>query len=312
VKAAVLHAHGATPRVGDFVDPDPGAEQAVLTVLAAGVNHVDVLKASGTFYTGKPSLPSVVGSDGIGKLEDGRRVYFDSTVAPFGAIAEQTLVSRDALLDVADGADDAVAAALGNGGLAAWLSLAWRAELSPGETVLVLGATGTVGAIAVQAAKLLGAGRVVAAGRSGPRLDRARDLGADEIVDLTATDDLTAAFRTATGGGVDIVIDLLWGEPAVAAMGAASHLARHVQIGQMAGAAVSLAAPVLRSAPLAVMGYANFHVPIGTRREAYLQITDLSARGELTVDLERFGLDEATTVWERQISGPGAKLVIVP
>jgi NADPH:quinone reductase-like Zn-dependent oxidoreductase len=113
-----------------------------------------------------------VGSDGVGRLEDGRRVYFDATVPPYGSMAERALVPSDALLDVADGVDDVVAAALGNTGLAAWLSLAWRAELRRGETVLVLGARGAVGSVAVQVAKTLGAGRVVAADRAGQGLPR--------------------------------------------------------------------------------------------------------------------------------------------
>jgi len=312
VKAAVLHEYAAPPRVGEFDDPVGGAGEAVVDVTAAGVNHLDLLKASGTFYTGPPPLPSVVGSDGVGVLKGGRRVYFDTTVAPFGAMAERTLVPDAVLLDVADGTDDAVAAALGNCGLAAWLSLSWRAKLEPGESVLILGATGAVGGVAVQAAKLLGAGRVVAAGRSGPRLERVRELGADEIVDMTEAADLTAAFREAAGGGVDVVIDMLWGDAAVAALGAAAYMARHVQVGHIAGPTITLPAPVVRSAPLAVMGYANFHVPIETRRRTYLRITELAARGELTIDLDRVALDDVATAWERQQRGPGAKLVVVP
>src|SRR3954452_17001818 len=179
MKAALLHAYDAPPRHDEFAAPEATDAHAVVDVTAAGVNQVDLMKATGRFYTGPPPLPSVVGSDGVGRLPDGRRVYFDSCVAPYGAMAERTLVPRDGLIDVPDGIDDAVAAALGNAGLAAWLSLTGRAALAPGEPVLVPGATGAVGTIAVQAAKVLGAGRVVAAARPGERLEALLGRGAD-------------------------------------------------------------------------------------------------------------------------------------
>jgi NADPH2:quinone reductase len=183
VRAAILEAYGAAPRAGEFADPEPGPGQAVVDVTAAALHHLDLLKASGTFYMGPPPLPSVVGTDGVGRLE-GRRVFFDATVPPYGSMAERALVPGDVLIDAEADVDDATAAACGNTGLGAWLALAWRSDLQPGETVLVLGATGAVGTVAVQAAKLLGAGRVVAAGRDADRLARLLDRGADATVSL--------------------------------------------------------------------------------------------------------------------------------
>jgi NADPH:quinone reductase-like Zn-dependent oxidoreductase len=235
VRAAVLHEHGAAPRFGEFEDPSAGPGRVVVEVAAAALHHVDLLKASGTFYMGPPPLPSVVGTDGVGRPADGRRVYFDLSVPPYGSMAERTLVPEDVPIDVPDGIDDASAAACGNTGLGAWLALDWRSGLQPGETVLVLGATGAVGSVAVQAAKLLGAGRVVAASRGG-RLVR----GADAAVDLDADGDLAEAIREAAGGDVDVTIDPLWGEPAVAAMRAAARHARHVQVGHVAGLEIGL------------------------------------------------------------------------
>jgi NADPH:quinone reductase-like Zn-dependent oxidoreductase len=312
MRACVLHEYGR-PRAGPFREPEAGDGVRVVEVAAAPVNHLDLAKASGRFYTGPPPLPSVVGSDGVGRLADGRRVYFDETVAPFGALAERTLVPEETLFDVAEGADDAVAAALGNAGLAAWLSLTWRAELQAGETVLVLGAAGAVGSIAVQAARILGAGRVVAAARHEERLARCRALGADAVVDLEGEGDLAAAMRVACAGGPHVVIDLLWGAPGLAAMQAAARGgARHVQIGQLAGHTVELPAPVVRSAPLDLLGHANFHVPRDVRRAAYLELTSLAAREELAVDLERVPLAEIEAAWQRQGEGAGTKLIVVP
>jgi NADPH:quinone reductase-like Zn-dependent oxidoreductase len=311
VRAAVLEQHGATPRLGEFEDPAEREGHVVVDVGAAGLHHLDLHKASGTFYTGPPPLPCVVGTDGVGRTPDGRRVYFDTTVEPYGSMAERTLVAADVLLDVAEGVDDAVAAALGNTGLAAWLSLAWRSGLKPGETVLVLGATGAVGSLAVQAAKLLGAGRVVAAALADERLHGLLDRGADAIVELDAPGDLTETLRETAGGGVDVTIDMLWGEPALAAMRAASRWARHVQIGQLAGTEAAIPAPLLRSGSLDVRGFSVAHPPLDVRREGYLRITQLAERGELTVDLEQVPLEDIAAAWERQRRAAGGpKLVI--
>lgn len=308
MRAAVLHEHSAPPRYGEFGDPRPSGDAVVVDVEAAGLNHLDLAKASGTFYTGPPPLPSVVGSDGVGRLPDGRRVFFDTVVPPYGALAERVLVPSGALFDVADGIDGTLAAALGNSGLAAWLALEWRAGLRPGESVLVLGATGTVGTAAVQIARALGAGRVIAAARSSARLHH---LNADAHVELTGdTDDVAAAMRAAAGGGVDVIIDPLWGPPALAAMGAARHGARLVQLGQQAATAIELPAPLVRSAALDIRGFAIFHAPADVRRDAYLRMTELAASGGLTMDVQVVPLKDIAAAWERQRTGAGVKLVI--
>ena len=312
MKAAVLNELGAPPRFADFEDPQPDGEHLVVDVTAAGVNHVDLAKASGSFYTGPPPVPSVVGSDGVGRAPDGRRVYFDASLAPFGSWAERTLVVGSELFEPADGVDDVVAAALGNAGLAAWLALTWRARPRPGETVLVLGAGGAVGSIAVQAARVLGAGRVIAADRDAQRLAR-RDHGADAtvVLDTDSDTDLAAAFRAASGGGgVDVVVDPLWGVPALAAMRAAAPGARHVQLGQVAGLSIALPAPVLRAAALDVRGMAVFHAPLDVRRAAYRDLTEHAARGAVTVDVTPLPLADVAVAWERQRRGPGTKLVL--
>jgi NADPH:quinone reductase-like Zn-dependent oxidoreductase len=310
VKAAVLHEHGAAPRFEDFDDPAPGDGSVVVAVEAAGVNHLDLLKASGRFYTGPPPLPSVVGSDAVGRLDDGRRVFFDATVAPHGAMAERTLVPEGVLIDVRDDLDATVAAAIGNAGLSAWLALVWRATLQPGDTVLVLGATGALGRAAVQVARAQGAGRVVAAARDRERLEQ---VAADATVVLDADeDDLATAMRDACDGGADVIIDPLWGAPALAAMRAARHGARHVQLGHMAAPSVDVGAMVVRSPMLTLMGMAIFHAPIDLRREAYASVAELAAQGELELDLRPFPLAEVAEAWEHQRQGPREKLVIVP
>jgi NADPH:quinone reductase-like Zn-dependent oxidoreductase len=312
VKAAILREHGALPEYGDFPDPPaPEAGQVVIEVAAAALHHLDIHKATGTFYTGPPPLPSVVGTDGVGRLADGRRVYFDETIAPYGSMAERALAADAALYEIPEDVDDAVAAALGNTGLGAWMALEWRAGLRPGETVLVLGATGAVGATAVQAARLLGAGRVVAAARGGERLGR---LGADAVVELDAGhDDLAAAFAEAAGGPVDVTIDTLWGEPGLAAMGAAGRHARHIQVGQLAGLDLPLPAPLIRSKSLDVRGFSIAHPEPEAKREALARLLRHAARGDIDVELERIPLSDVGTAWERQRGASGGpKLVLQP
>ena len=235
---------------------------------------------------GPPPLPSVVGTDGVGRLADGRRVYFDEAVAPFGSMAERALAKAEALFDVGDEIDDVTAAALGNTGLGAWLALDWRSDLRPGDTVLVLGAAGAVGTVAVQAAKLLGAGRVVAAGRAGERLERQLERGADAIVALDEEDDLAQRLprrrpRRARRRDRHPV------GPARARRRSRPprRRCRHVQVGQLAGlddhaprprAALGLARParLLRRPPAAR----------GQRREGFPALTRHVAAGDIVID----------------------------
>ena len=313
LRAAVLREHGTTPRVEEFEDPGQSPGCVEVRVAAAGLHHLDLHKASGTFYTGPRPLPCVVGSDGVGRLEDGRRVYFDASVEPYGSMAERTLVPSDALLELAEGVDDVVAAALGNTGLGAWLALTWRAQLQRGQTVLVLGATGAAGSVAVQVAKTLGAARVVAADRAGERLPRLLERGADAIVEVDTADDLAASFREATGGEVDVTIDMLWGTPAVAAMKVAARYARHVEVGNMAGEEITLPAPLIRSVSLDIRGFSVAHPPMDVKREAYRRLTEHAANGDIVVDVDRSALDDVEAAWEhqRQAAG-GPKMVLVP
>src|SRR2546423_12132431 len=222
MRAAVIERYGEPPVLRDV--PEPKANGASLVeVTAAPLNPVDISIASGKFYAWSPPTPYVAGGEGIGRLlQDGNarpRVYFRAAM-PNGAMAERAVVSRDETVPLPDTVPDAVAAALGTPGIAAYLGLTRRAEMKPGETVLVLGASGVLGSIAVQVARLLGAGRVVAAARDERALARAKDLGADATVDLKQTEGLTDRIKEATKGQLQIVIDPIWGAPAGAAVDA--------------------------------------------------------------------------------------------
>ena len=311
MKAAVLEGAHGVPHFGDFEEPQARDGQAVVEVAAAALNPVDVSRAAGDIPP-PPPLPSVVGNEGVGRLPDGRRVYFAGPPAPYGSMAERTLVDPDNSFDVSDAVDDALAAALGIAGLTPWIALEWRARLQPGEHVLVLGATGTVGLVAVQAARLLGAARVVAAGRDGGGLERAARRGADATVALDGGADLAQAFSDAADGRIDVVIDPLGGELTLAALAAATKGARLVQIGHPAGARIDLALPSLRGRFLSILGHANGATPLELRRDAYGRILEHAAAGEIAIELERVPLRDVAGAWERQSAGTRSKLVLVP
>ncbi|HEY3864732.1 MAG TPA: zinc-binding dehydrogenase [Solirubrobacteraceae bacterium] len=310
MRAAVLREYGV-PSPGDFEEPAAGPGEAVVEVLAAGLNPVDVAICAGRFYAGKPPLPSVAGREGVGTL-DGERVYFDAPIAPFGSMAERALVDPSSTYAVPDGLDEGVAVALGISGLAAWLALTWRANVQPGEHVLVLGASGVLGQIAVQAAKLLGAARVVAAARSAEGLERCLALGADAAVRLGEPDDLPAALREAAEGRIDVVIDPVFGDPFVAAVNAASFGARIVQIGAGAGAEAMVPSAPIRGKMLVLMGHTNFAAPPAVKREAYGKLAAAAARGEIVVDVDRIPLEQVAEAWDRLAAGSHRKLVLVP
>jgi NADPH:quinone reductase-like Zn-dependent oxidoreductase len=307
MRAAILHSVGGDPEVGSFDDPTPRDGHVVLDVSLAGVNPIDIRLASGQL--GAPRVPSVVGLESVGTLDDGSRVYCGASIPPFGSWAQRTLIDAERAFPVPDAIDDGLAVALGISGVAAWLPLEHHAKLRPGESVLVLGATGTVGRIAVQAAKLLGAGRVVAAARDAAALGEVEGLGADAAVVLGQGDDAQALLRAA-GDGFDVVIDPLYGAPFEAALGATRLGARLVTIGESAGPEAIVSFRALQGRTHIAHG--NGHLAFELVRDAYAKLTELAAAGRITVPIERFSIDEAADAWRAQAHGPRRKLVVEP
>ncbi|MGD9735573.1 MAG: zinc-binding alcohol dehydrogenase family protein [Solirubrobacterales bacterium] len=310
MRAAVLTARGEPPAPAEFEDPQPDGEDPVLEVLVAAVNPIDLAIAAGKVPARERAHPSVAGIEGVGEL-DGRRYYFDTPIAPFGSIAERAPVERESLIEVPDDLDPGLAVSLGVAGFAAWLALTWRADLQPGEDVLVLGASGVVGQLAVQGARLLGAGEVVAAARDEASLERARhELGADAVVQLGGEGDLAERLREAVGGGYDVVIDPLWAEPALAALAALNRDGRLIAIGNSAGETLDLPGRDFRNRLGRIIGHTNFQAPREVKREAYAAMARHAAAGELTVPVEERPLDQVAAVWEEQATSPHHKLVV--
>jgi NADPH:quinone reductase-like Zn-dependent oxidoreductase len=295
------------PVAAEWDEPEVGAGEAIVTVEVAGVNPVDVARAAGTGPRPVPT-PHVAGMEGIGTVA-GRRVYFDKPIAPHGSMAERTVIEPETAIDVPDELEAGLAVSFGVAGLAAWLGLDWRGGLRAGETVLVLGASGVVGQLGVQIARLLGAGRVVAAARDTTELGR---LGADSIVALDGSADLRQRLQAASGKGFDIVLDLVWGEPAAAALGTLRGHGRLVQVGSAAAATATIDAAALRARLSSILSHAVFAPPQEVRVEAFQRMCRHGLAGELTVDVEEAPLTDVAAVWERQRRSPHAKLVIRP
>jgi NADPH2:quinone reductase len=279
-------------------------------ILAVALNPLDLAVAAGRFYGGHPPLPYVPGCEAIGRSGGDRHYLFGEGfgIRRDGFLAERVDPPAALGVPVPEGLDDAVAAACGIAGIAGWVPVAWKAPVQPGDRVLVLGATGTVGAVALQAARLLGAARVVAAGRDPGRLRRALELGADTAVELAA-DDLVERLREACGGdGPTLVVDPLWGEPVRAAAEAAAPGARIVHVGQSAGPETTLPSAAVRGKQLSILGHSNFGLSPDDRRRAYEDVAGHVAAGRIRIDVERFPLDEVDEAWATQ--GRGVKAVV--
>jgi NADPH:quinone reductase-like Zn-dependent oxidoreductase len=275
--AAVLHTLGKPPRFEEFPDPTPGEGEVLIHVCAAALKPVDKQMAAGTHYASPREFPVVCGMDGVGRLEDGTRVFFGGARRPYGAM------------------------------------------LAAGETVLILGATGVTGKLAVQIAKILGAGRVVAAGRNKQMLITLHDLGADSTIRLDKPDEeLIAAFRREAGEKrFDVIIDYLWGRPTEALLKAITGKefaigeseTRLVEVGESAGSTITLPAAVLRSTALTILGTGGMP-SWDVLTEAFQQVMNHAASGKLRIETERVPLAEIEDAWERDVHA--RRLVVIP
>lgn len=319
MKAAVLHKVGSTPRYEDFAEPIAGDGEVLVRVRAASLKAVEKQMASGSHYASPKELPVVCGVDGVGTLEDGSRVFFGGSRRPFGTMAELTVAPKAFCFPLPDAIDDATAAALPNPGVSAYLTLTQNAKLASGENVLILGATGVTGKLAVQIARLLGACRIVGAGRNREALAKLRELGADTTIQLDQPEDeLKKAFaRAAAEAGFNVVVDYVWGRPTevflaaitqseIAAIGAETRL---IQVGESAAPTISLPAAVLRSRALTIRGTAGIP-PREALATAMQQVMDWAANRSLTIETEKVPLAEVEQAWNR--TERSRRLVLIP
>jgi NADPH:quinone reductase-like Zn-dependent oxidoreductase len=310
MKAAVVEATGKTPVYADFKEPVAAAGEIVIDVTAAPLSQVTRARASGAHYSSSTTFPFVVGLDGVGRRRDGKRVYFLLPRAPFGSMAQRTAVRESLCVPLPGAIDDVTAAAMAIPAMSSWAALKLRAKLAAGEVVLINGATGTSGRLAVAIAKHLGARRVIATGRNGEVLDALRARGADAVIPLKQDGDaLEDAFaRHFVDDGVDVVLDYIWGASTEHLLAAATKAAqgtrptRFVQIGSASAPAITLHYSALRSKPLEMMGSGLGSVPTALLLKSIEEVLEAAAARGFEIATRAVPLAEVENQWSNDSS----------
>ncbi len=311
MQAAVVNVPGQAPKYQSFPEPVAQDGEALVHVRAAGLHPIVKALASGSHYAseGAGHGPAVPGVDGVGILDDGSRAYFGFVRKPWGTMAERAAAPLKMCIPVPDGLDDVTAAAIANPGMSSWVTLKGRAGLAPGETVLVLGATGVAGQLAIQTARILGAKRVIAAGRNVEAI-AAADV--DAVVALGQPEDaVREAFAAEAAAGIDVVIDYLWGRPTELLLEAlakgfkaeATHKTRLVEVGDSAGKTITLPGATLRSIDLTLLGSGFGAAPLDRILATISTLFGMVAAGTLKVAVEPVPLAEVETAWDRAEKG---------
>lgn len=317
MKAAVVTSFGKPPRYGDFPDPAAaGDHEIVVDVLAAGLHPIVRARASGAHYSSAGTLPLVPGIDGVGRDPEGQLRYFMLPGPGPGAMAERAVIDSRRSVVLPPSADPVAVAAAVNPVMSSWLALKFRTRFAAGQDVLVIGATGSAGQMAVAVSRLLGAGTVIAAGRNPARLAAAGDLGASVTVSLAGTPDQAASRLAAAAADVDVVLDYIWGEPAAAAMGAiitaradTAKPLTWVNIGSMAGATAAVPADALRSSRLDIVGSGLGSVTPAERAAAMPDLTAAIASGALRVPVRPVPLADVEQAWTEDSA---ERIVLLP
>jgi len=320
MNAAVVESFDAAPRYTSFAEPVAGDGETIVNVSATGLHQIVRLLARGTHYGSTGVLPMIPGVDGVGRLPDGTRVYFGISRSPYGTFAETTVTARSMCWPVPEALDDASIAGMTNPGMSSWAALTSRAQFKAGESVLILGATGTSGQLAVQIARRLGARRVVAAGRNSEELERVKALGADAVISLNQEHDaLVASFRRELASDrIDVVLDYLWGSPAESLLEAISqkglqHAAsriRFVQVGSTAGPTISLPAATLRSSGLELLGSGFGSVSMEKIQKSVAEFHAEAAKAPFQTNIKAVSLRDVEALWNSPEQG--ARLVFQP
>lgn len=321
MKAAIVTAAGKAPIFGEFHEPiaTPGAQ--VIAVRASALSQFSKSRSTGSHYSAEGGFPAVAGADGVGSAQDGRRVYFVLPEAPYGALAEKCLVSAERCIEVPDSLDDATAAAIANPGMSAWAALVERAHLQPGETVLVNGATGSAGRLAVQLTKYLGAGRVIATGRDASELQTLLSLGADEVIPFTlgvlhphGAKHYEEALKQAFARGIDVVVDYLWGDSAKTVIVAVAKAVedatpvRFVHVGGASGESeIALPGAALRSSAIQLMGSGVRSVPLPKLLGAIRSVFEAAGPAHLEIATRSMPLSQIEEAWK----APGKPRIVI-
>ncbi len=319
MQAAVVRQFDRPPHFEAFDPPVPsGDHDELVEVLASGLHPRVRSQANGSHYASTDELPLIPGIDGVGRRSDGSLVYFILPDTAYGAMAERTVIDARRSISVPSGADPILLAAAMNPGMSSWVALQRRVSLRRGQSVLILGATGSAGQLAVQIAKHLGAGAVVAAGRGADRLAAMGGLGADDTIDLAADPELVAHELAAKAANVDVVLDYLWGKPAESAImplltgrDDRARLIAWVQIGAVAGASISLPSAALRQANIHFLGSGQGSVSAAGILSTLPELAAQIGQGSFSIEVVARPLADVESVWN-DMAGATGRVVLQP
>ncbi len=318
MRAAVVTSFDTAPKYQNFPAPIPQTpNEVVVDVIASGLHPRVRSQANGSHYTSTDELPLVPGFDGVGRAPDGSLHYFILSDTTMGTMAQQTVIDRRRSIELPDDCDPVLIAAGMNPAMSAWVALRRRITFAAGQRVLVLGATGNAGRMAVQVAKHFGASHIVGAGRDPDRLASLLELGADATVSLQGTsDDVARAFAHAAGN-VDVVIDYVWGEATVDAMVAiVTHRTNQeqpltwIEIGSVGGSAAALPSAALRSIPLQIVGSGQGSVPASDFLAELPELSVALSDGTLEVNARPVPLSDVEAAWAD--NDGSQRIVIMP
>lgn len=317
MKAAILKQIGTIPFYGKSEEPVAENDNQILVkVKASSIKQLDLSKAAGKHYTSYEKLPTVVGMDGVAILENNQRIY---AMGITGMMAEKAFVQKNNWAVVPDGLDDCTAAALPNFLVGSDVALRVKGKIKAGDIVLVNGATGSTGMMAVQMAKYHNAGFIIATGRNPQVLEKLKELGADLTISINQPEeniinDFKDAYRSHP---FDIVVDYLWGRPSEMLLEALSQLpslkeTKIITVGGMAGSTISLQSANLRSKNIVLMGSGIGSIPKEVITDYLVKslpdIFEYAAAGKLQVDLKIFPLEEVENAWGLNESGVVIKI----
>jgi NADPH:quinone reductase-like Zn-dependent oxidoreductase len=318
MKAAIVKAAGKSPVYDEFEMPVAKAGEELISMRASALSQFSKSRATGSHYSSDNAFPAIAGSDGVGLTQDGRRVYFALPEAPFGAMAEYSVVDARHCIELPDSLDDVTAAAIANPGMSAWASLVERAHMVAGETVLINGATGTAGRIAVQLAKYLGAAKIIATGRNLEELEEVKSLGADVVIPFklgalhpSGAKEFENALKNEFANGIDVVIDYLWGESAKTIIVAIAKAVedgqpvRFVHIGGASGdESIELPGAALRSSAITLMGSGVKSLRMSGLIQSIRNIFDVVEPAGLKIATRSVPLSEIEETWDSSTGKP--------
>jgi NADPH:quinone reductase-like Zn-dependent oxidoreductase len=318
MKAAVVTSAGKAPAYGDFKTPIAKPAEELISVQASALSQFTKSRASGAHYSSEGGFPLVAGADGVGVTQEGRRVYFVLPEAPFGALAELCPVPSNQCVELPDSLDEITAAAIANPGMSAWAALVERAHLVAGETVLVNGAAGTAGRLAVQLAKHMGAGKIIATGRNAEELEEVKKLGADIVIPFTlgklhtsGAKDYENTLKQVFSSGINVVIDYLWGESAKTVIVATAKgvedgaPVRFVHLGGASRAEnIDLPGAALRSSAIMLMGSGVKSVRLSVPLQAIRSVFEAVQPAGLKIATKLVPLPKVEEVWDQAAGKP--------